>query len=336
MIPIIIGTVLAATGIVTLIIGSKKIKINKQTKELNEQLQRETIALEKEREKEFYKLKEVKSELDILNQQLENNKEQSQKSFESYIDILDLTYQAKENEFDLKIKTAEQEAIKWLEENKQETWEAFDYYVNELDKYYIKVETDFDVALSKIKISLKENEEELEKIKNTYAAAREAQIREEEIAQQEDFYSLHLNENEKATIYLIEELKPRLPDPRVLCMLIWTTFFQKQTTALCNNVLGVNTVCGIYKITNKNNGLCYIGQSTDCAKRWKEHIKHGLGIDTPVQNKLYKAMLKDGVTNFTFELLEQCDRQLLNEKEKFYINLYQAYDYGYNSTIGNK
>ena len=47
-------------------------------------------------------------------------------------------------------------------------------------------------------------------------------------------------------------------------------------------------------------------------------------------------MLKDGVTNFTFELLEQCDRQLLNEKEKFYINLYQAYDYGYNSTIGNK
>jgi uncharacterized protein YfkK (UPF0435 family) len=107
MIPIIIGTVLAATGIVTLIIGSKKIKINKQTKELNEQLQRETIALEKEREKEFYKLKEVKSKLDILNQQLENNKEQSQKSFESYIDILDLTYQAKENEFDLKIKTAD-------------------------------------------------------------------------------------------------------------------------------------------------------------------------------------------------------------------------------------
>ena len=150
MIPIIIGTILAATGIVTLIIGSKKIKINKQTKELNEQLQRETIALEKEREKEFYKLKEIKSKLDILNQQLENNKEQSQKSFESYIDILDLTYQAKENEFDLKIKTAEQEAIKWLEENKQETWEAFDYYVNELDKYYIKVETDFDVALSKI------------------------------------------------------------------------------------------------------------------------------------------------------------------------------------------
>ena len=86
-------------------------------------------------------------------------------------------------------------------------------------------------------------------------------------------------------------------------------------TSLCNNVLGSKTVCGIYKITNKNNGLCYVGQSVDIADRWKQHIKCGLGIDTPAQNKLYKAMLKDGVTNFTFELLEQCDRQLLNEKE---------------------
>jgi hypothetical protein len=72
------------------------------------------------------------------------------------------------------------------------------------------------------------------------------------------------------------------------------------------------------------------------ADRWKQHIKCGLGIDTPAQNKLYKAMLKDGVTNFTFELLEQCDRQLLNDKERFYINLYQAYEFGYNSTSGNK
>ena len=47
-------------------------------------------------------------------------------------------------------------------------------------------------------------------------------------------------------------------------------------------------------------------------------------------------MLNDGVVNFTFELLEKCDRKLLNEKEKFYIELYQSCDYGYNSTIGNK
>ena len=108
----------------------------------------------------------------------------------------------------------------------------------------------------------------------------------------------------------------------------------KQMTTLCNNVLGANVVCGIYKITNLKTGLCYIGQAVDVAKRWKDHVKCGLGIDTPAQNKLYQAMKKDGIMNFTFELLETCERNLLNEKEKFYIDLYQSYDYGYNSNTG--
>jgi hypothetical protein len=47
-------------------------------------------------------------------------------------------------------------------------------------------------------------------------------------------------------------------------------------------------------------------------------------------------MLEDGLWNFTFELLEECPREQLNEKEKFYINLYDSYSYGFNSTIGNK
>jgi hypothetical protein len=47
-------------------------------------------------------------------------------------------------------------------------------------------------------------------------------------------------------------------------------------------------------------------------------------------------MQTDGLTNFTFELLEKCPKTELNEKEKFYINLYQSYDFGYNSTGGNK
>ena len=47
-------------------------------------------------------------------------------------------------------------------------------------------------------------------------------------------------------------------------------------------------------------------------------------------------MLEDGLWNFTFELLEECSREELNEKEKFYIELYQSYNFGFNSTNGNK
>ena len=82
--------------------------------------------------------------------------------------------------------------------------------------------------------------------------------------------------------------------------------------------------------------MCYIGQSVDIAKWWKDHAKCGLGIDTPASNKLYKAMQEDGLHSFSWELLQTCDRDELDEREKYYIELYQSKEYGYNSTAGNK
>ena len=105
-------------------------------------------------------------------------------------------------------------------------------------------------------------------------------------------------------------------------------------TMLCNNVIGIETKSGIYKITNQLNDCCYIGQAVDLASRWKQHAKCGLGIDAPKGSKLYKAMQEDGLWNFSFEVLEFCSSAELNEKEKYYIELYQSKDYGYNTLKG--
>ena len=91
---------------------------------------------------------------------------------------------------------------------------------------------------------------------------------------------------------------------------------------------------GIYKITNTQTNECYIGQSVDVYKRWNDHCKCGLGIDTPPGNKLYKAIQDYGLENFTFELLTECTKEELNSKEKYFIELYQAKDYGYNGNDG--
>jgi hypothetical protein len=56
----------------------------------------------------------------------------------------------------------------------------------------------------------------------------------------------------------------------------------------------------------------------DIAERWRQHIKRGVGAETPTRNKLYPAMLSIGVENFTFEVIEECDRTQLDEKEDFY------------------
>lgn len=75
--------------------------------------------------------------------------------------------------------------------------------------------------------------------------------------------------------------------------------------------------------------MCYVGQAVDIAERWKQHIKRGIGADPPTQNKLYPAMLAIGVENFMFEIIEECPGNLLNEKEDYWQNFYNAKEWGY-------
>jgi group I intron endonuclease len=93
-------------------------------------------------------------------------------------------------------------------------------------------------------------------------------------------------------------------------------------------------VCGIYKITNQKTGECYIGQSTNIRKRWYEHGRCGVGVDVPQGNQLYKAMLEDGLENFSFELIEECSPQELNQKEQYFISFYSSDTLGYNLNKG--
>jgi hypothetical protein len=47
-------------------------------------------------------------------------------------------------------------------------------------------------------------------------------------------------------------------------------------------------------------------------------------------------MIEDGIWNFSWELLETCSKEELDKKEKYYIELYDSKNYGYNITQGNK
>ena len=90
-------------------------------------------------------------------------------------------------------------------------------------------------------------------------------------------------------------------------------------------------ICGIYKITNKVNGKCYIGQSIDIIKRWKTEYKW-----YHVNKHLLAAFNKYGLENFNFEIIEECEPSLLNEREQFWIGIYNSFDrnFGYNKTLG--
>ena len=179
-----------------------------------------------------------------------------------------------------------------------------------------------------------EIQDELDKLKASLSAGVEARLREQQKKDKIKFYKLSINDADLSDVKMLENLKSSFHKPVVLSKLIWTQYFQKQMTELCDRVLGKKTVCGIYKITNLLTEQCYIGQSVNISDRWKQHCKCGLGIEASATNILYNSMQQNGIWNFSFELLEQCSKDQLNEKERFWIQTYQSNKFGLNTMKG--
>lgn len=92
----------------------------------------------------------------------------------------------------------------------------------------------------------------------------------------------------------------------------------------------------IYKITNNINNKVYIGQTV---KSYQERFRqHQLNYNKEYfsQIVLYKAFKKYGIENFSFDPIEEVEKEFLNEREKYWINYYDSYYNGYNSTLGGR
>lgn len=157
----------------------------------------------------------------------------------------------------------------------------------------------------------------------------ESAKREEELRQAANFYRLVLSEKDLEEIKMLRTVEPYLRDKEALNKVIWKVYYEKPYTDLIGRVIGPSVVTGIYKITNLENGMCYVGQATNVSDRWRQHIKRGIGAEAPTRNKLYPAMQEFGVENFSFELLEQCERSNLDAREDYFQEVFHAKDFGY-------
>ena len=231
-----------------------------------------------------------------------------------------------------------EKAMAGIESSLEELGKQYREAEQNYDDEYIKMMEDLTRDMNKTmeikRKQISELEEKRAKLAASIEATIKARVREKEIKEQLDFYCLQIDPIDLSDIETLEKVKSRLNKPRILSMLIWQTYYQKPMTQLCNDVLGTSVVTGIYKITNQTTDQVYIGQARDMAARWKEHAKCGLDIDRPAGNKLYQAMMEDGIQNFSWELLEECSASELNEKERKYIELYQSAKFGYNSNKG--
>lgn len=95
--------------------------------------------------------------------------------------------------------------------------------------------------------------------------------------------------------------------------------------------------CGIYKWTSPS-GKSYIGQSVNLEKRYYEFLysKHySTSNDYKKLTKIDRARKKyPDFEQWTYEILEYCEPNELNDGEQYYINLYNTFKNGYNETSG--
>lgn len=101
-------------------------------------------------------------------------------------------------------------------------------------------------------------------------------------------------------------------------------------------------ITGIYKITNKNTNCVYIGQALDIRRRWAAHlsvanrIKENRCLDREKKSPIDVSLSQHGYSAFSWEIIEQCPIEQLNDREIYWINFYNSYSKGYNATKGGQ
>ena len=196
-----------------------------------------------------------------------------------------------------------------------------------------KLREDFELESKQIERDKKLIQEALDELKtrqeNTIKIIKEQEKEENEL----DFHRIIFSEDELADIELLKQVEKRLHNKDVLRKLIYKTYIEKPMNEMFAR-LNITASPGIYKIEHIKSKKVYIGQSTNVKNRLRDHIKSAVGISTIANQPVHEAMAAEGIENFTFHLIDECSREKLNEREKYWIDFYKSNEWGYNQTRG--
>ena len=308
-------------------------EIDTRTEEQNKQLIIERNKLNDDITKTKFNLNHKNDELNIICQNISALKVREEE-LESHIKKTRETIDNDNNiiyqkSFDLMQEKLSQAAEKEADNFQEAQRIAEEEYLKTLEDIAIETAD----ALASKREEVKIVEQQLATLRAKADAVIAAAKREEEKLLEIDKYKILVSELDLLEINRLREIAPYFRNARAIYKIIWESYYRNLTTEMINRVVGTGEHTGIYKLTNLKNQKVYIGQANNIGERFKQHIKCGLGIDTP-SNMLYTAMITDGVENFTFEVLEECERGQLNDREKYYIDFYRAQEYGYNMSRG--
>lgn len=289
-------------------------------------------------EEEKHKLEKEISNLQLKKEHLEDILDQRdeaiQKADKDYRDTVEqYTKDSVERRNELARLEMEREAE--LENDYQKLIAAKrELYFREIDKFNEEMEEEVSGYIDSWTNKIDTYENIINRKKQEYESIIEPiKVLEKEKAER-FFYCLNINDIDKEDIeYLLTVVAPRLKSKDAIPKIIWSEYFQKPTQELMKK-LCIEDKPGIYKITNINTNKCYIGKSTKVRQRLIDHIKGAIGISSISDQKIHNAMREEGLWNFQFEKICDCSKEELGEWEKYYIDFFNAREYGYNIASG--
>lgn len=159
-------------------------------------------------------------------------------------------------------------------------------------------------------------------------------LRARAIEEQQDFYRVQLPESSKHDLEILQSIRKELTKVDILDKLLYDNYIKKSVDEMVKRVLKGGNPSGIYKITRLKTGEIYIGKSVGVKDRWVQHAKSAFHCGTISHSILHTTIEKDGIENFTWELLEEVSKDKLGDREKYWIEFYDSKRYGLNEKAG--
>lgn len=283
------------------------------------------------------------SKTNFYNQEEQNQQKKALEEIEQKIALNKQQNQALEVEINDKLAqvSAAQERYDTLTSNLVQIQDTYDVLVKQAEQNYVaeleelkrKNKEEIDEANLITQVAINKINEQVDDCQKLYASL----ISSYQIANEESDARRHVQislTTREDIDFMLNYVSSRLKNPTIISKLIWSEYFQKPTNDMLDFVLPSRDCAGIYKITNDETKEAYIGRSVSVRKRLTDHIKSALGIDTIADQHVHQVMREKGIWNFTFELIEECPREKLNEREKYYIEFFHTDQYGYNQKAG--
>ena len=300
---------------------------------------------EQEKQKIDYERRVHEGNINNQISQLENKYKLDASKYEGELKQLDVKLQEKEKRYnevnqDLnlyregKMKEIDGTAAEYEQRKRQAIDHAMEEHKLSLQQQSGQLQKELQEQEDKLKSEIEMIKSELEAERSKRAAINEEIRRAREVEEQQDFFRIQLNPDDKQDIELLKSIVSRLRHPEAINKVIWTGYYQKPLAELRKRVAVEGP--GVYKITRLKTGEIYIGQAVNVSDRWSNHCKSALGVGTLASSQLHRVMKEDGPEQFTWEVLEEVPKEKLRERESYYIDFYDSKNYGLNTISGDK